>query len=136
VTMDTAADVNELDALLGEIGKQGFLLHAFRVDLHGPEIVAFTRDYRGGVADVLLIFDEQYACAHRVPVAAGVDVFAPLRVFWWYASSPVWTVRAVLTLAAPGHPGAPSTLTATPPGYGLPAEGRMPVRIRVRGWRA
>jgi hypothetical protein len=133
-TVDAAADVDELDVLLELLGKRGFLLHAFRTDLHGPEIVAFTRDHRGGLADVLIIFDNERACAHRVPTGPGIDVFAPRMVLWWYASSPVWTVRALLTLAPPGDPDAPATLTDTPAGYGLPAAGRMPVRVRARGW--
>jgi hypothetical protein len=126
----TAAGVDELDVLLTEVGKRGFLLHAFRTNLHGPEIVAFVSSY-GGVADVLIIFDEQRASAHRVPTGPGIDVFAPPRVSWWYASSPVWTVRALLTLAPPDHPDAPAMLADTPPGYGLPAAGRLPVRIRT-----
>ena len=107
-------------------------MHAFRTALHGPEIVAFVHGY-GGVADVLILFDERRACAHRVPTGPGIDLFAPHRVFWSYAHTPVWTMRAVLTLATPGQPDAPVTFMDTQPGYGLPANGRMPVRIRPRG---
>jgi hypothetical protein len=134
VSVDTTAGVDELDVLLTEVGRRGFLLHAFRTDLHGPEIVAFVHGY-GGVADVLILFDEQRACAHRVPTGPGIDMFAPHRVHWSYAHTPVWTVRALLTVAPPGHPDAPATLIDTPPGYGLPAQGRLPMRIRHRGWR-
>jgi hypothetical protein len=131
-TVDAAADVDELDALLTEVGKRGFLLHAFRTDLHGPEIVAFVHSY-GGLADVLILLDERYACAHRVPTGLGIDMFAPRRVLWWYGHTPMWTVRALLTLGPPGHPDAPAVLIDTPAGYGLPAERRLPVRIRARG---
>jgi hypothetical protein len=133
MSVDAAVGVDELDVLLTEVGRRGFLLHAFRTDLHGPETVAFVYDW-GGVADVLILFDERRACAHRVPTGPAIDVFAPNRVVWCYAHTPVWTVRAVLTMAPPDHRDAPAALLDTPPGYGLAAQGRMPVRIRARGW--
>jgi hypothetical protein len=134
VTADTAAGVDELDVLLERLGKRGYLFHAFRNDQHGPEVLAAVLDV-GGTADVLILFDEDHAVAYRTPTGPGVDTFAPTHIYWWYASSAVWTLRAVLTLAPPGHPDAAGVLLDAPPDLGLPAAGRMPVRIRAPGWR-
>lgn len=123
---------DELDALMETVGKGGFVFHAFQVDRHGPEVLAAVHDF-GGCADVVILFDEERACAYRTPTGPAVDLFAPTQVYWSYASGPVWTLRALVTLAPPGHPDAPSGLTGAPPGLGLPVMGRLPVRVRMRG---
>lgn len=123
---------DELDALIDQLGKSGFLLHAFQVDRYGPDILAVVFGY-GGCADVMILWDEHRACAYRVPIGPAVDLFNPSRVYWHYGTDPVWTLRALLTLAPPGHPDAPTALTDAPPGYGIPVQGRMPVRVRRRG---
>lgn len=125
--------MDELDALLERVGKRGFLLHAFRVNLHGPEVIALVYDW-GGITDVVVLHTEDYAAAYRTAIRPDIDLFKPTWVYWSYASSPVWTLRSLLTLAPPGHPDAPNTLMDAPPGLGLPTEGRLPVHIRRRGW--
>jgi hypothetical protein len=125
--------MDELDALLERLGKSGFLLHAFRVDQHGPDILAAVRDYNG-LADVVILFDEHTACAYRTPTGDGLDLYNPQAVYWWYGTNPVHTLRAVLTLPPPGHPDAPVTLADAPRGYGLPRAARTPVQVRVPRW--
>ncbi|HEU5471099.1 MAG TPA: hypothetical protein VFV67_10630 [Actinophytocola sp.] len=124
--------ITELDELLVRLGRQRFTEHAFRVDHHGPDILAFVRDWGAGTADVVILFDERVAWAYRTATGPDIDVFAPELVSWWYGSCPVWTLRAVITLPGPGHPEAPNQLLNPPPGYGLPKTGRMPVRVRMR----
>lgn len=121
----------DLDALLDRLGRRGAMLHAFRVDRHGPEILAAVHDW-GGTADVVILHDEERAVAYRTPTGPDIDMFRPEWVYWSYAAGPVWTLRALLTLAPPGHPDAPGDLIQAQPGLGLPAEGRMPVRVRRR----
>jgi hypothetical protein len=126
---------SELDALLDELGRRRYLMHAFRSDRDGPEIVAGIHRWDSGCADcadVVILYQEDRAIAYRVPTAPGTDPFSPGRVFWWYAATPVWTLRALLTLAPPGHPDAPAVLTDAPPGCGVPVANRIPVRIRRR----
>lgn len=124
---------DELDALLGEIGRRGYLLYSFRTDLHGPEILAAVYDY-GGTADVVVLFAADHAVAYRTPTGPGLDVFAPERVYWMYGGSPIWTLRALLTLAPPADPHAPTALVEAPPGLRRPTAERLPVRIvRRRG---
>lgn len=123
-------DVTEWDALLDTAAGRGFLWHMFRVDRHGPEVLAGTFQHLG-CADVVVFTGAEHAHAYRVPTGTDTDVFAPVRVYWWYAASPVWTLRGLLTLAAPGDPDAPGRLVPAPPGAGVPG-GRIPVRMRRR----
>jgi hypothetical protein len=123
---------DEFAALIKEVGRRGFMLHAFRVDHHGPDILAAVLTF-DRCADVVILLDEDHARAYRTPTGRNVDLFAPTQVYWSYASSPVWTLRALLTLEPPGDPNAPGQLIDAPRGLGLPARGRLPVRLRKRG---
>jgi hypothetical protein len=116
----------ELEVLLDRLSRRHFRLQAFRPDRHGPEVLAAVRKW-GDCADVAIMFSEERALAYRVPTTPEVDVYAPERVLWWYAHKSVWTLRALLTLAPPGHPDAPDTLTPAPVGLGIPREARTPV---------
>jgi hypothetical protein len=122
---------DELAALIELIGKRGFMLHSFQGDQHGPDVLAAVCEH-AAAADIVIIFDEHRACAYRTPTGPTADIFAPSHVFWYYASSSIWTLRALLTLAAPGHPDAPADLTPAPPGLGIPSEWRARVRLRKR----
>lgn len=140
----------EVDALLEEAGKRGFMWHQYRVDRHGPDVLAGVYQWEG-FADVVVIADVTHAHAYRTPTSPNTDVFAPTHVTWWYgdntrlwqsrpdrlpvtgigAGSLVWTLRALLTLPAPGDPYAPATLVPALPGTGI-SGARVPVRIRRR----
>lgn len=128
---DAVVSVTELEALLEKAGKLGFLVYMFRTDRHGPEVLAGVLQ-RSGYADVFVFCSDEYAHAYRLPTGTDTDVFAPTRVYWWYSASPVWTLRALLTLPEPGQPDAPDTLIAAPPSLGIPGD-RMPVRVRRPG---
>jgi hypothetical protein len=127
--MNTTLDVTELDALLETAGRRGYLWHMFRTDRHGPEVLAGVCRH-DGCADVFVLLDTEHARAYRTPTGPDIDLFAPTLVFWWYGASPVWTLRALLTLPAPGAAGA---LVPAPAGLGIPGD-RTPVRIRHRRW--
>lgn len=125
---------DELQLLLDWLGRCGYLIHQFDHDGHnGPATVAGVLDW-GDCLDVVILRDEKRAVAYRMPAEPGADALAPTAVFWSYASCPVWTLRALLTLAQPGHPDAPATLTVAPKGLGMPGEHRLPLRVRKRGW--
>jgi hypothetical protein len=126
---------DELSILLERIGTSGFTLHGFQYP-QGPLVLAAVRDY-GGVADVLIVWDQDTATAYRAPSGPAFDVFQPANVYWHYAVAPVWVLRALLTLAPPGHPDAPALLKPVPTGYGLPAQGRTPVPVETaQQWRS
>lgn len=131
MTAGTVRGVDELDALLEEAARRGYLWHMFRTNRHGPEVVAAVFQWPG-CADVFVLNDEDYAHAYRTPTGPQSDVFAPREVLWWYGGSPVWTLRALLTLPAPGSSDAPTVLAPAPPGSGVPGD-RLPVRTRRRG---
>ncbi|OLF06652.1 hypothetical protein BLA60_30775 [Actinophytocola xinjiangensis] len=121
--------MSELDALLSEVGRRGFTWHLFRADRYGPEVLAGVFEHPG-CADVVVLTGDESAHAYRVPTGAGTDVLAPALVSWWYVASPVWTLRALLTLAEPtGHHHQP--LLVVPSGFGVPGD-RVPVRLRRR----
>src|SRR2546422_9364491 len=108
------------------IGKRGFRFHAFGADRDGPETLAGVRDF-GGCADVVILLDKAHAYAYRTSTSSGLDIFNPSQVYWSYAASPVWTLRAVLTLAPPVVPvlgGAGGTVA--PPGQAR-TPGAIPV---------
>lgn len=126
-------NTTELDELLGLVGRLGFLAYAFRSDRDGPDVLAFVRYWAGGTADVAIIFDEERASAFRT-AGSGADVFAPELVSWSYTAKPVWTLRALIALPAPGHPDELVELMRPPTACVLPAGPRMPVRVRARAW--
>jgi hypothetical protein len=134
--------VTELDALIEEAGKRGYLWYQFRPDQHGPEVLAGVF-YWDRCADVVVLTDEKSTHAYRTPTDPTTDVFAPSRVHWWYGRgdeslgrspvelpgvSMVWILRALLTLPAPTEPGGAPQLVPAPKGTGVPGE-RIPVRL-------
>lgn len=123
---------DELEELLTLLGKHRFTMHEFQPDRDGPEVLAAIREFRA-CADVVVMLDQQRACAWRTPRRPDLDLLAPTHVFWVYAANPVWTLRALLTLPPPGHPDAPADLIGAPDGLGLPTQNRKPARIRIRG---
>jgi hypothetical protein len=122
--------MTELDALLEKACRLGFQVQMFRVDRHGSEVLAAVYRWRS-CADVLVSVDDRRAHAYRTPTGKDTDVFAPDYVCWWYRGNAVWTLRALLTLPDPRHPGAPGTLVPAPPEAGVSVE-RVAVRTRPR----
>jgi len=120
---------SELDMLLGRLSRRRFQFQALRPDPHGPEVLTAVRKWEN-YTDVMIMFSEEYALAYRAPISPEADVFSPEWVLWWYAHKAVWTLRALFTLAPPGHPDAPSTLTPAPPGFGIPRQARTSVDKR------
>ncbi|GAB3435181.1 hypothetical protein [Actinophytocola sediminis] len=142
------ADLTELDALIEVAAKRGYLWHQFRVDRHGPDVLAGAYQW-ALCADVVVLADERNSHAYRTPTGPTTDVFAPTRVHWWYGRSddsvappakpgqlrvlpgisPVWTLRALLTLPTPDEPGGLLPPMPAPKGTGVAGD-RVPVRIR------
>lgn len=127
--------MNELDALIEQAARRGYLWHRFADDDHGPEVLAGTFDW-GVCTDVVVLADENSSHAYRVPNGPSADVFAPSHVHWWYGRCDhavrlpkqgmvlpgidlVWVLRALLTLPAPSEPGGLPPLTPAPKGTGV-----------------
>jgi hypothetical protein len=130
-----ALAVDEIEALVDEAGRRGFLWHLFRVDRHGPEVLAGVLRWPD-CADVVVLIDDRTSHAYRVPTReSGVDVFAPTWVHWFYGLSAdvgmAWVLRALLTLPDPGAPGGLPAPVPAPAGIGVAGD-RSPVMIRRR----
>lgn len=133
--MGAEVAVDELDALIDEAGRRGFLWHLFGVDKHGPEVLAGVLRWPT-CADVVVLIDDQTSHAYRLPVGdSEVDVFAPPWVHWFYGLSAevgmAWVLRALLTLPNPREQGGLSALVRAPVGIGVMGN-RSPVVIRRR----
>ena len=130
-----ALGVDEIEALVDEAGKRGFLWHLFRVDRNGPEVLAGVLRWPS-CTDVVVLIDDRQSHAYRVPTTgAAVDVFAPGWVHWFYGMSEevgmAWVLRALLTLPAPGEPDSLPAPVRAPAGIGVAGD-RSPVVIRRR----
>ena len=130
--MTSGLVVNEVDTLVDEAGRRGYLWHLFRVDRHGPEVLAGVLRWPT-CADVVVLTDDHGSHAYRTPAVA--DVFAPQWVHWFYGLSAevgmVWVLRALLTLPRPDEPGGLPELVRAPAGVGVQG-GRSSVVIRRR----
>jgi hypothetical protein len=127
----TLTPVEELDVLIERAGRRGYLWHQFRVDHHGPEVLAGVFQWPD-CADVVVLIDDHESHAYRTPTPIN-DVFAPSHVHWWYGRSAqvgmVWVLRALLTLPSPREPGGLPPLVPALPDTGVPGA-RLPVRLR------
>lgn len=83
--------------------------------------------------DVLIIRSEDRATAYRTPRFPNADPFRPTVVSWQYGADALWTLRAVLTIGAPGRPDAPLQVLVPAPDAQVPLELGRPVTIRPTG---
>lgn len=84
--------------------------------------------------DVVTIRDfERRVVAARVPAQGGgrVDVFAPGQVVWSYEGPAEPTLRAVLNLAHPAHPDAPTSTYPAPCALSVPRREQRPLSIQL-----
>ncbi|MFI0464526.1 hypothetical protein ACH347_10645 [Saccharopolyspora sp. 5N102] len=118
----------ELDDLLGELRRRGWTLILWG-PREAPELYA-AMYHRATSADVLIIRGEKDASAYRTPVVGDSPVFCPPVVAYQYHAEPTWALRAVLSLPAPGEPGAPMGMEKPSPKCAIPAGLPKPVLIR------
>ena len=120
-----------LDDLFAELRRRKWTLYLFgRPD--APDLYAATCRWTT-CTDVLIIRDERHATAYRTPNFPGTDVFRPSVVSWQYGAEPLWTLRAVFTIGAPGEADSPFQVLAPAPDSGVPLELGRPVTIRPTG---
>ncbi|MEV6879803.1 hypothetical protein [Amycolatopsis sp. NPDC051128] len=128
LTSHSDSDGPDLEELLDGLRHRKWVLQLFG-GREAPEVYAAVHQWPT-CADVIILRDEHRASAYRAPAFPGTDVFSPRVVTWQYHATPVWTLRAVLTLAEPGTPGAPLQALRPQPGCGIPPELRGDVTIR------
>lgn len=120
-----------LDDLFTELRRRKWTLYLFGRPA-APDLYAATFRWPT-CTDVLIIRDEHRATAYRTPSFPGSDVFRPSVVSWQYGAEPLWALRAVLTISAPGQADAPFQVLAPAPDSGVPLEMGRPVMIRPTG---
>ncbi|WP_216204472.1 hypothetical protein [Amycolatopsis aidingensis] len=117
-----------LDDLLTELRRRQWTLLRWG-PLDAPRLLAAMLHW-DTCADVLILRSEQDASAFRAPVWRGSNPLAPEKVSYQYHAGALWTLRAILSLPAPGTAGAPVTIESPHAncriGEGLP----RPVLIR------
>lgn len=99
-----SSHVLEIDELLVELRRRHWTLVRWG-DEKDPALLAAVLKWDTCV-DVLIMRNSEQATAYRVP-ATSDDVFNPEVVSYQYHASPLWTLRAILALPAPGRIGAP-----------------------------
>lgn len=120
-----------LDQLLGELRLRRWTLHVFGAsDAPDLYVASFSWKFR---ADVFILRSEKSATAFRVAIFPGTDILAPRMVEWQYHGLPDWALRAVLSLAEPGKPGAPSGAETSHPLCTVPPSLRRDVTTRKTG---
>ena len=130
------ASPSEIDVLINEAGKRGFVWHLFRTNQHGPEILAGVLRWPT-CSDVVVLIDDHRSHAYRVPTGDPREsrCSRPEQVHWFYGLSAdvgmTWVLRALLTLPHPAEPHGLPTPVAVPAAIGVPGD-RLPVVIRRR----
>lgn len=81
--------------------------------------------------DLVTIRDFERITTARVPKQGKVDVFAPEVVVWAYEGPAEHALRALLNLAHPQHPDAPTASYPAPPSLCIPRHEQRPTTIRL-----
>lgn len=119
----------ELRDLLSELRRRQWTLIRWG-DADAPSLLAAMFKWPT-CADVLILRNEHHATVYRVPTFDDAGVFNPTVVSYQYHSSPLWALRAILALPAPGEPGAPMGIeTPKYPECFIPERLPRPVLIR------
>ncbi len=82
-----------------------------------------------GYVDLVTIRTYERITAARVP--KPVDVFAPRLAVWAYQGPAESTLRALLRLMHPAHPGAPTQTFPAPPALYVARTEQRPLAIRL-----
>lgn len=116
----------DLQDLLAELRRRRWTLIRWGRE-SSPELLAAMYSW-GSCSDVLILRTEAYATAYRAPSAK--ETFNPSGVVWQYHSSPLWTLRAVLSLSHPSSVNAPIKIEIPAAECTIPDGLPKPVQIR------
>lgn len=98
-------DVLELEDQLSELRRRQWTLILWG-PRESPALMGAMFQWRD-CADVLLVRNDRQASGYRIPTVHGGEVFNPESVLYQYHQSPLWTLRAILSLPHPGMSSAP-----------------------------
>lgn len=118
-----------VDQLLRDLVADGFVVYCCG-DRRAPTALVASYEWPDCV-DIVTIRDFERITTARVPKQGKVDVFAPEVVVWAYEGAAEWALRALLNLAHPQHPDAPTTSYPAPPALRIPRHEQRPTTIRL-----
>jgi len=95
-----AIQVMALDELLTELRLRRWTLFRWG-EADDPALVAALYKWRGS-ADVIILRRNRTATGYRAPTPDDAEILRPRVVSFQYHGPPLWTLRAILTLSAPG----------------------------------
>lgn len=118
-----------VESLLVDVVADGFVLYCCG-DRTAPYALVASYEWTHCI-DLVTIRDFDRVTAARVPKRGTVDIFAPEVVVWAYEGPPQQALRALLNLAHPMHPDAPTTEYPAPPNLHIPRAEQRPMTVRL-----
>ena len=117
-----------VEDLLADVAADGFTLYCCGPKAQPNALVACYEWSQ--YLDLLTIQAFDRITAARVPKHPTMDIFAPDVMVWAYEGPPQQTLRALLELAHPEHPDAPTTTFPAPASLQVPRVLQRPLTIR------
>jgi hypothetical protein len=119
-----------VEQLLVDVAADGFTLYCCGRKSAPHALVAAYEWDRYACVDLLTVRDFARVITARVPKHGSVDIFAPEVVIWAYEGPPQQALRALLALAHPAHPDAPTVEYPAPAGLHVPRAEQRPMTIK------
>ncbi|MGH3793400.1 MAG: hypothetical protein ACRDSP_00775 [Pseudonocardiaceae bacterium] len=116
----------QLEQLHRDLVEEGFIRYCCGPRDNPAALLAYYE--WPGYVDLVTIRTYERITAARVP--KPVDVFAPQLAVWAYEGPAEPTLRALLHLVHPAHPGAPTRTFPAPSALHVPGEQQRPLTIR------
>ncbi|MQA09334.1 MAG: hypothetical protein GEU98_12445 [Pseudonocardiaceae bacterium] len=117
-----------LDELLVELRQRHWTLVRWG-EAKAPTLLAAILRWNT-CSDVLILRSENDATAFRAPAWPDSNVFSPRKVSYQYHANALWTLRAILSLPAPGSAEAPRLIETPHAKCSIPDDLPSPVLIR------
>ena len=121
----------DVEELLDAVVADGFMIHCCGPKT-APRALVASYEWDHSYVDLLTIQDFTRVITARVPTSGlPVDIFAPEIVVWAYEGPPQHALRALLNLAHPNHPDAPTTPYPAPASLQIPRAQQRPMSIQL-----
>ncbi|MGH3940913.1 MAG: hypothetical protein ACRDTG_20200 [Pseudonocardiaceae bacterium] len=118
-----------VEQLLLDLVADGFVVYCCG-DRRAPAALIASYEWPQYV-DLVTIQDFERITTARVAKQGKVDVFAPELVVWAYEGTAEHALRALLNLAHPEHPDAPTASYPAPSSLCVPRHEQRPTTIRL-----
>jgi hypothetical protein len=119
-----------VEELLVDVVADGFVLYCCGPKAAPYALVTCYDWEHYACVDLVTVRDFDRVVTARVPTRGVVDIFAPVVVVWAYEGPPQPALRALLALAHPAHPEAPTLEYPAPAGMHVPRSRQRPMAIQ------